>query len=92
MQKKSAGMKFLPKTGLMRTTENVLLTPHQVASNSAGVLEELYVWKETLCEAQCKGNDQKLRMDMERKPSGKPVSTLNTKYPQRNLKSIVLYG
>ena len=50
-------MQFLPKTGLMRTTENVLLTPHhqdnkhQVASNNAGALEELYVWKETLCEA-----------------------------------------
>lgn len=85
-RERSAGTQCLPRTGLMRATENVPLTPHhqantyQVTGNSAGGAGRIkWVRKETLSEAQRQGKP-KAENRREKKPSGKPASTLDTKY------------
>lgn len=79
-------MQCLPKTGLMRTTENVLLTPHhqakkhQVTSNGAKVLEELWKCRKKLPLRHSAKKRPKAENGCRQNPSGKPAFTLNTKY------------
>lgn len=68
----------------MRTTENILLTPHHQAKKHqvTSTVQKDYIkyGKRLPLKHSAKEKAKKLRMDIEGKTSGQPTSTLNTKY------------